>query len=273
MSRVILLDSGPLGMVTTPKAKPPIYQECKRWLNSLEPKGYIVMLPEIADLVRNYIFMKLPSENREEVYQKKWLPLQESFKSNVAKKDYVDELTNAFWFYLRKDGNTINEKEVYQGIKRVFDNSQNGVKAELNKLIQFAGYYQRINFYDRESEPKLQRWFRRLARLDFTTCHIFLLNIYRDYEEQRLSLEEFEKILQYLESYFVRRLFAGISTRSLGIVFNNLYQEVKKVNSEDLVTALRTVLWSYEKSKIWPNDSRVIPLSAKIRISPQANFW
>ncbi|MEQ8973852.1 MAG: nucleic acid-binding protein [Coleofasciculus sp. C1-SOL-03] len=49
MSRVILLDSGPLGMVTTPKAKPPIYQECKRWLNSLEPKGYIVMLPEIAD--------------------------------------------------------------------------------------------------------------------------------------------------------------------------------------------------------------------------------
>ena len=25
-----------------------------------------------ADLVRNYIFMKLPSENREEVYQKKW---------------------------------------------------------------------------------------------------------------------------------------------------------------------------------------------------------
>lgn len=207
-----------------------------------------------ADLVRNYIFMKLPSENREEVYQKKWLPLQESFKSNLGKKDYVDELTNAFWFYLRKDGNTINEKEVYQGIKRLFDNSQNGVKAELNELIKFAGYYQRINFYDKEPEQKLQRWFRRLDRLDFTTCHIFLLNIYRDYEDQRLSLEEFEKIIQYLESYFVRRLFAGISTRGLGIVFNNLYQEVQKANPEDLVAGLRTVLLSYEKSKIWPND-------------------
>ncbi|MEQ9553340.1 MAG: nucleic acid-binding protein [Coleofasciculus sp. G3-WIS-01] len=36
-------------MVTTPKAKSPIYQECKRWFDSLEPKGYTVILPEIAD--------------------------------------------------------------------------------------------------------------------------------------------------------------------------------------------------------------------------------
>lgn len=49
MSRIVLLDSGPLGMVTTPKATPPIYQECKLWFNSLEPKGYTVVLPEIAD--------------------------------------------------------------------------------------------------------------------------------------------------------------------------------------------------------------------------------
>jgi predicted nucleic acid-binding protein len=49
MSKIVLLDSDPLGMVTTPKAKSPLYQECKVWFNSLEPKGYTVMLPEIAD--------------------------------------------------------------------------------------------------------------------------------------------------------------------------------------------------------------------------------
>jgi hypothetical protein len=49
MSKIVLLDSGLLGMVTTPKAKSPLYQECKVWFNSLEPKGYTVMLPEIAD--------------------------------------------------------------------------------------------------------------------------------------------------------------------------------------------------------------------------------
>ncbi|NER25136.1 MAG: type II toxin-antitoxin system VapC family toxin [Symploca sp. SIO1B1] len=49
MSTIVLLDSGLLGMVTTPKAKSPIYQECKLWFNSLGTKGYTVVLPEIAD--------------------------------------------------------------------------------------------------------------------------------------------------------------------------------------------------------------------------------
>ncbi|MEO9126079.1 MAG: hypothetical protein ABI262_15595 [Microcoleus sp.] len=49
MSRIVLLDSGPLGIVTNPKAASPLYQEGKLWLQSLPLKGYIVMLPEIAD--------------------------------------------------------------------------------------------------------------------------------------------------------------------------------------------------------------------------------
>jgi len=49
MSRIVLLDSGPLGIVTNPKATSPLYQESKLWLQSLPLKGYIVILPEIAD--------------------------------------------------------------------------------------------------------------------------------------------------------------------------------------------------------------------------------
>lgn len=49
MSKVVLLDSGPLGMVTNPKAASPVHQECQVWLKSLPLKGYIVVLPEIAD--------------------------------------------------------------------------------------------------------------------------------------------------------------------------------------------------------------------------------
>lgn len=48
MSRVIFLDSGPLGMVTNPQAKPP-YLECQLWLDSLLQNGEMIILPEIAD--------------------------------------------------------------------------------------------------------------------------------------------------------------------------------------------------------------------------------
>lgn len=49
MSRIVILDSGPLGMATNPKTSSAICQECKLWLDDLPLKGYEVMLPEIAD--------------------------------------------------------------------------------------------------------------------------------------------------------------------------------------------------------------------------------
>ena len=215
-----------------------------------------------ADLVRNYIFMKLPSEERYKVYNNEWLPLQESFKLNMKQKEYAEELTKAFWFYLRKDGEAVNEKAVYKSIKQRFDESAKrfekpelGIKAELHNLIKFTNYYLRLNFDEEEQEPKLKYWFQRLKKLDFTTCHIFLLNIYYEYESQRLSIQDFEKILRYLESYFVRRWIVGIPTRALGTTFNNLYKQVKQKNPEDLVNGLRQVLISFEKTQVFPDDN------------------
>jgi predicted nucleic acid-binding protein len=49
MSRIVLLYSGPLGIITNPKAASPLYQEGKLWLQSLPLKSYIVMVSEIAD--------------------------------------------------------------------------------------------------------------------------------------------------------------------------------------------------------------------------------
>jgi predicted nucleic acid-binding protein len=48
MSRIIVLDSGPLGMVTNPKAKG-LPLTCQLWLKSLLVQGERVVIPEIAD--------------------------------------------------------------------------------------------------------------------------------------------------------------------------------------------------------------------------------
>lgn len=45
MSKVVLLDAGPLGMVTHPRKNP----EVKTWLQQLLQRGTAVMVPEIAD--------------------------------------------------------------------------------------------------------------------------------------------------------------------------------------------------------------------------------
>ncbi|HUG61671.1 MAG TPA: nucleic acid-binding protein [Methylomirabilota bacterium] len=48
MSRIVLLDSGPLGLATNPGSAPRI-PSCLLWVQSLSSRGFQVGLPEIAD--------------------------------------------------------------------------------------------------------------------------------------------------------------------------------------------------------------------------------
>jgi predicted nucleic acid-binding protein len=48
MSLIVLLDAGPLGMITNPKSSPE-NEACKNWLASLAYNGAEVVIPEIAD--------------------------------------------------------------------------------------------------------------------------------------------------------------------------------------------------------------------------------
>ncbi|MBM3214205.1 type II toxin-antitoxin system VapC family toxin [Candidatus Poribacteria bacterium] len=49
MSRLIVLDTGPLGMVTNPTQKDPKTQQCSAWLQRILLSGNDVAVPEIAD--------------------------------------------------------------------------------------------------------------------------------------------------------------------------------------------------------------------------------
>ncbi|MXW74347.1 MAG: type II toxin-antitoxin system VapC family toxin [Gammaproteobacteria bacterium] len=48
MSHTILLDSGPLGLTTSPSGSPAAVN-CRRWLQKVASDGATVMVPEIAD--------------------------------------------------------------------------------------------------------------------------------------------------------------------------------------------------------------------------------
>ena len=48
MSLIVLLDAGPLGMITNPKSSPE-NEACKSWIAGLAHDGVEVVIPEIAD--------------------------------------------------------------------------------------------------------------------------------------------------------------------------------------------------------------------------------
>jgi hypothetical protein len=209
-----------------------------------------------ADLIRNYFFMRLPTKKHKEIYSEIWLPLEKRFKNEVNAGDqYLDELTNAFWYYLRKEGQAINSRLIYQSVKKRLEKKQaENIYIELKDLTKFSEYYLRIHFPNEEPESKLRRWFERLGELEFTSSYPFLLNIYDDYEQKYIPLAEFEQILQYIESYLIRRWFAGIPSKGMNKTFVSLYQQLKKQHPYINANIVRMKLVGFERSQVWPSN-------------------
>ncbi len=198
-----------------------------------------------ADLVRNYILMRITnSEEQEVAYRDFWLPMQNALGG---------ELTGFIWRYLIKDINlakVIRLDEIYDEIKEILVNAKPPKVVDLlMDLHTFSEYYLAlINPDDYEPNKEIQNRLKRLNRWDVKTTYPFLLNVYRDYKENKISRQAFCDLLEILESYVVRRSFCRIPTNALNKIFLNLY---KSIDPNNPVKSISEDLLQHE----WPDDT------------------
>jgi len=232
-----------------------------------------------ADLIRNYFFMEIPKEMRKKIHEDYWLSLELRFKKlDNAGDNYLVEMTNAFWYYLRKDGKAVNYKSTFSALKdkvekakklNQSDSSKHKgdktevVLAEFKEMCKFAEYYLRINFPGEEPNPTLQKLFTSWSELNYRSVYPFLLNVYDDCMENKISLKEIEEIINILESFLIRRWFVDIASGGLNKTFISLYTKLTNPKDKDsqqpsIVTPnmLRLALREGERIFLWPEDEK-----------------
>lgn len=196
-----------------------------------------------ADLVRNYLFMKISDQEEQEVaYRDLWRPIEIDLGNN---------LTDFIWRYLTKDGVFVRQELIYEAIKSRLS-SQEAPDKIIDTLIDmhtYAQYYKRLINPAAESVSSIRDRLIRLNRWEISTAYPFLLAIYRDYAERRVSSDEMCQILDMIESYVIRRFFCRVPTNALNRIFIGLY---KNLNLSVVVDSVR----DYLVSRDWPIDSR-----------------
>lgn len=170
-----------------------------------------------ADLIRNYFFLRINTENQDNAYNKYWLPMQETLNDN---------LTEFIRHYLTKDGVEIKKDEVYFEIKDRMSTSD--ALSYLKNLYEFSEYYAKLLDPVKENNLKIRRLLEKINRLEVATVYPFLLNCYHDYDENKLSELEFIDVLQILENFIIRRFVCNVQTRGLNRIFSVLYSQVSK---------------------------------------------
>lgn len=176
-----------------------------------------------SDLIRNYLFMRIPDEQRQqETYDSAWFPMQEGLG---------DHLDGFFWRYLMKDGSLIRWEETYSQMQAVvegdrkLENSQ--IPDFLRELGIYSSHYRRLIWPDKcEQNTALREYLSRLNSWEVEVAYPFLLNVFDALAHGKITDEEVAHILSMIESFVVRRAVCGIPTNRLRYIFANMSPSV-----------------------------------------------
>lgn len=196
-----------------------------------------------ADLIRNYFFMRIPAEDHETAYHELWLPMQELLTDS--------RLEDFFRYELMSYGSFVRQSDVYhEWKKRLARKTASELVDELLTLSMHSRMFHRIIEPEYEPHPAIRRGLTRLNRWGGQTTYPFILHVYREYERRTVAADGFAQILQFIESFLVRRMFCGVPTNALNRLFLRLPEQLPQ--DVDIVEGTRLTL--SEPTRRWPGD-------------------
>jgi uncharacterized protein with ParB-like and HNH nuclease domain len=183
-----------------------------------------------ADLVRNYIAMRLPTTKQEKVFTEYWGEIESLLqeKRSVG-RSRIGELTAFIRHYLAIQSRILcSEQHIYA---RFRDNgedckSDQDFIDEIAKLRRFAVYYSCLLRPQEESRLDIRKALERLNCLEIQTAYPLLLSAYDAFESNEISKDDFLFLLSCLENYFIRRYICASETNSLNKIFPDLWRDI-----------------------------------------------
>ncbi|GLZ43769.1 DUF262 domain-containing protein [Actinokineospora sp. NBRC 105648] len=209
-----------------------------------------------ADLLRNYLFMCLPTRG-EQVYQDHWLPVQGSLGA--------DQLEHLMWLLLVLDGDErVRRQDMYatqQDKLRVAGGGEDAAEAYIRELARRAEHFRLVLDPQREPHAGVRAHLRRLAQWRATAAHPAVLVLIDRRATGEIDSDELAAGLALVESFVVRRAICQIPPNSLNRIFQAVPAQLP--TDRPVVEGLRWVLSGARRS--WPDDEE---LRAAIRTKP-----
>lgn len=200
-----------------------------------------------ADLIRNYILMGLEPKLQTELYKAYWRPMERAF----GQAAYVVHFDAFMRHYLTaKTGEIPNVREVYVAFKIFAHNLKGDTRDLVADIRAYASYYCAMAL-GTETDAGLKQAFHDLRELKVDVAYPFLLDVYHDYNNGRLTSDEVLHIVRLVESYVFRRAICAIPTNSLNKTFAGISRTLKKDRYFESVQAAFLMLPSYRR---FPGD-------------------
>ncbi len=203
-----------------------------------------------ADLIRNFILMRLPEKEQTRLYESYWSKIESLFRGSETTfdafaRDYVALKTQA--------SKQEKASDIYQAFRRFFGELQRqlgGLEEALADMLRFARYHAAFSLGG-GTAPALIEPLGRLRRLVDVPATLVMRLFDCQERVGSLSESEFVEALGLVESYVFRRAICGEQTRGYWQVFANM---AYKIRDEEPLESLVVGLARQRDNYRYPND-------------------
>ncbi|SDD17280.1 GmrSD restriction endonuclease domain-containing protein [Actinokineospora iranica] len=200
-----------------------------------------------ADLLRNYLFMRLPA-NADRIYQQHWLPMQSGLNDqNLVDLIWLDLILKG------KRGATLHS--LYREQQKFLDRLEleSDVEEWIVELSRKAQVFKRVLRPEQEPVPIIREALDRLNRWRATVVYPITMMVLLAYEDGQLEPQAVADALRIVESYLVRQLIVGIGRAGNNVMINDLVKSLSdEIPTQEAITRILT-----RQRRRFPSDDDV----------------
>lgn len=186
-----------------------------------------------VDLIRNYVFMCLPTRSRH-IYETYWLPTQK-----LLGPKGLDQLM--YLVLVLEHGDEAQYKDAYRGhqdLLRATGGDEELIEQYVKDLARRARYLHHILHPNGDSA--IDERLRFFNEWRSNTVYPVAMRLLELRDEGEASDKEVAEALGYIESFLVRRLIGGVSSANLNKIFMRVTRQL--TGHEPVTDALRKAL-------------------------------
>ena len=189
-----------------------------------------------SDLIRNYLLMGLPEPEQTRMYDDYWSKVEMLFR---AVGSSPDTFLRDYTALRQRTPTQARADRIYAEFRDFWQPSDAEALAELlEDLVRFARYFVFFLQPDRIDSKPLATAMRQVRSLG--SAHAMLImRLYYLYDEKALTHDDFNRALDLISSYLVRRSVLGMQTRGYWAVFARI---AHSITSEDPLGSFQVAL-------------------------------
>lgn len=197
-----------------------------------------------ADLIRNYLLLRLHANEQQKAYESAWLPMQTLLTGT--------HLTEFMRQFLMLTGEEVLQSAIYTVLKkRLLSVPDSAIADELSRMQRASVLYAQVVGLTTPGEASIANGLSRLRRWEVATANPFILKLLEAHSREKVSTADVASCLSVIESFVVRRAICAVPTNQLKRIFLSV---VKEMPSANVAPWLSETLAQGGSGRRWPKD-------------------